>query len=162
MGKSRLIGGGERVGAVVARGEAEIGFQQLSELLPVDGIDHVTPLPAEVQKVTVFSAGVAVTTGGSNAAHAVDQVSLFARRSRRDHEKRIGTHRAELKAQGVPDVQIVQAVYQSIGPLTFINFRTQQPRTNPEQKENEGARHFQPIIPAVEQWDTLDAPNAYA
>ena len=40
---------GEPVGAVVARGEAEIGFQQVSELLPVAGIDYVGPLPAEIQ-----------------------------------------------------------------------------------------------------------------
>jgi len=71
MGKSQLIGGGERVGAVIARGEAEIGFQQLSELLPVAGIAHVTPLPAEVQKVSVFSAGVAVSTRDANAARAL-------------------------------------------------------------------------------------------
>jgi len=71
MGKSRLIGGGERVGAVIARGEAEIGFQQLSELLPVPGIDHVTPLPAEVQKVSVFSAGVATSTRDADAAQTV-------------------------------------------------------------------------------------------
>lgn len=57
--KSRLIGGGERVGAVVARGELEIGFQQISELLPVPGIAHITPLPPEVQKVSSFAAGVA-------------------------------------------------------------------------------------------------------
>ncbi|MFH1738927.1 MAG: substrate-binding domain-containing protein, partial [bacterium] len=63
-GKSRLIGKGERVGAVIARGEAEIGFQQISELLPVPGIAHITPLPPEVQKISVFSAGV--------AAHATD------------------------------------------------------------------------------------------
>ena len=71
MSKSRLIGGGERVGAVIARGEAEIGFQQLSELLPVPGIDHVTPLPPEVQKVSVFSAGVAISTKDPEAAHTV-------------------------------------------------------------------------------------------
>jgi molybdate transport system substrate-binding protein len=71
MSKSRLIGGGERVGAVVARGEAEIGFQQISELLPVQGIDHVTPLPPEVQKVSTFSAGVAANTSDSDAAHAL-------------------------------------------------------------------------------------------
>ena len=71
MSKSRLIGGGERVGAAVARGEAEIGFQQMSELLPVPGIDHVTPLPPEVQKVSVFSAGVAESTGDAKAAHVV-------------------------------------------------------------------------------------------
>src|SRR6266576_750053 len=71
ISKSRRIEGGERVGAVVARGEAEIGFQQLSELLPVAGIDHVTPLPPEVQKVSVFSAGVALSTRDSDAAHVV-------------------------------------------------------------------------------------------
>lgn len=59
--KSRLIGGGERVGAVVARGEVEIGLQQMSELLPVQGIAHITPLPEEVQKVTSFAAGVAAS-----------------------------------------------------------------------------------------------------
>jgi molybdate transport system substrate-binding protein len=71
MSKSRLIGGGERVGTVVARGEAEIGFQQMSELLPVPGIAHVTPLPPEVQKMSVFSAGVAMSTRDSDAARAV-------------------------------------------------------------------------------------------
>jgi len=68
--KSRRIEG-ERVGAAVARGEAEIGFQQISELLPVPGIDHVGPLPPEVQRVTVFSAGVAVGTRISEAAYAL-------------------------------------------------------------------------------------------
>ena len=56
-GKARMIPA-EPVGAVVARGEAEIGFQQISELLPDRGIDFVGPLPAEMQKVTVFSAAV--------------------------------------------------------------------------------------------------------
>jgi len=60
--KSRFVGGGERTGAVVARGEADIAFQQMSELLPVPGIAHITPLPPEVQKVSVFSAGVAATS----------------------------------------------------------------------------------------------------
>ncbi len=71
LSKSRRVEGGERVGAVIARGEAEIGFQQLSELLPVPGIDHVTPLPPEVQKVSVFSAGVARSTRDSEAAYTV-------------------------------------------------------------------------------------------
>ena len=70
MPKSRRIEG-ERVGAVVARGEAEVGFQQTSELLPVPGIDYVGPLPPEVQRVSVFSAGVAVGAGDSDAAHAL-------------------------------------------------------------------------------------------
>jgi molybdate transport system substrate-binding protein len=61
----------ERVGAVVARGEAEIGFQQISELLPVAGIDYVGPLPAEVQRMTVFSAGVAASAKSPEAAKAL-------------------------------------------------------------------------------------------
>lgn len=55
--KSRMIPA-EPVGKVVARGDAEIGFQQLSELKPIKGITIVGPIPAEVQKVTVFSAGI--------------------------------------------------------------------------------------------------------
>jgi molybdate transport system substrate-binding protein len=70
MGKSRRIER-ERVGAVVARGEAEIGFQQVSELLPVPGIDYVGPLPPEVQRVTVFSAGVAAASKNPDAARVV-------------------------------------------------------------------------------------------
>jgi molybdate transport system substrate-binding protein len=49
------------VGAAITRGDVHIGFQQISELLPVKGIDYVGPLPSEVQRVTVFSAGIAVT-----------------------------------------------------------------------------------------------------
>jgi molybdate transport system substrate-binding protein len=69
--KSRLIGGGERVGAVVARGELEIGFQQMSELLPVQGIAHITPLPPEVQRVTSFGAGVAAKCPDAALARSV-------------------------------------------------------------------------------------------
>ncbi len=61
----------ERVGTVVARGDAEIGFQQISELLPIPGIDYVGPLPPEVQKVTVFSAGVVVGAKEPDAARAL-------------------------------------------------------------------------------------------
>jgi molybdate transport system substrate-binding protein len=60
----------EPVGAVVARGEAEIGFQQVSELVHFQGIDYVGPLPAEVQRVTVFSAGIAAGTRDTHAARA--------------------------------------------------------------------------------------------
>ncbi len=69
--KSRLIGGGERVGAVVARGELDIGFQQFSELLPVPGIAHITSLPAEVQKVSSFAAGVAASSPDKVLAQVV-------------------------------------------------------------------------------------------
>ncbi|MBI2996927.1 MAG: substrate-binding domain-containing protein, partial [Deltaproteobacteria bacterium] len=70
IGRCRRIEG-ERVGAVVARGEAEIGFQQISELLPVPGIEYVGPLPPEVQRVSMFSAGVAVAARDSDAARAL-------------------------------------------------------------------------------------------
>src|SRR6267143_4395316 len=69
-GKSQRIES-ERVATVVARGDAEIGFQQISELLPVAGIDYVGPLPHEVQKVTVFSAGVAAGARAPDAARAL-------------------------------------------------------------------------------------------
>ena len=75
MSKSRRIDR-ERVGAVVARGEAEIGFQQISELLPEPGIDYVGPLPPEVQRVTVFSAGVAA--GSKNPAVARALIRFLA------------------------------------------------------------------------------------
>lgn len=71
MGKSRLIGGGVRVGTVVAAGEAEIGFQQMSELIPVPGIAHITPLPPELQKVSLFSAGVAASSTDPDLAYSV-------------------------------------------------------------------------------------------
>ena len=69
--KSRMITGGERTGAVVARGEADIAFQQMSELLPVRGIEHVTPLPPEVQKVTQFLAGVGANSSDPALAREV-------------------------------------------------------------------------------------------
>jgi molybdate transport system substrate-binding protein len=62
---------GEPAGTVVARGEAEIGFQQISELLPVPGIDLVGPLPPDVQEITVFSAGVHVASKAPDAARAL-------------------------------------------------------------------------------------------
>ncbi len=73
LGKCRLVGGGERVGAVMARGELDIGFQQISELLPVPGIAHITPLPPELQKVSVFSAGVAASSPEAALARKVIQ-----------------------------------------------------------------------------------------
>lgn len=64
-----------RVGTVVARGEAEIGFQQLSELLEVPGVDVVGALPAEVQRVTVVSAGL--VAGAANVDAARRYVEYF-------------------------------------------------------------------------------------
>jgi len=64
---------GEPAGASVARGEAEIGFQQMSELLPVPGIDIVGPLPPDVQKITTFSVGLHARANEPDAANALVQ-----------------------------------------------------------------------------------------
>jgi len=68
MRKSHLIGGGVRTGAVVARGDADVCCQQISEMLPVEGIAHITPLPPELQKVSYFAAGVGVNSPDKAAA----------------------------------------------------------------------------------------------
>jgi len=59
------------VGGVVATGEFEIGFQQISELRPVKGIDIVGPLPPGAQKVTVFAAGIPTSATHPEAAKAL-------------------------------------------------------------------------------------------
>jgi ABC-type molybdate transport system substrate-binding protein len=64
--KSKVIEAYERVGDAVARGDVEIGFQQVSELRPVPGITIVGPLPEGAQQVTIFSA--AIVKGAKNAA----------------------------------------------------------------------------------------------
>ena len=68
--KARMIPA-EPVGAVVARGEAEIGFQQISELKPIRGIDLVGPLPSELQQITIFSAGIVAGSKDPDAARAL-------------------------------------------------------------------------------------------
>jgi molybdate transport system substrate-binding protein len=59
------------VGEIVAHGDAEIGFQQISELKPVAGIDIVGPLPEELQQITVFSAGIATVSKEPEAGRAL-------------------------------------------------------------------------------------------
>jgi molybdate transport system substrate-binding protein len=59
------------VGTLVASGEAEIGFQQVSELSHFPGVDFVGPLPAEVQQITTFACGLQVGAKGSDAAKAL-------------------------------------------------------------------------------------------
>jgi molybdate transport system substrate-binding protein len=59
------------VGTLVARGEVELGFQQLSELLHVEGIDVVGPLPPKIQVETAFSAAVCTASSRPAAARAL-------------------------------------------------------------------------------------------
>ena len=68
--KCRMIPA-EPVGLVVARGEGEVGFQQISELKPIAGIELLGPLPSEVQKVTIFSAGIVVGAKEPDAGKAL-------------------------------------------------------------------------------------------
>ena len=71
-GKTRKIEA-DPVGGVVATGEFEIGFQQISELRPVKGIDIVGELPPGAQRVTVFAAGIPVTATNPEGAKALIQ-----------------------------------------------------------------------------------------
>ena len=60
---------GVPIGELVARGEAEIGFQQISELYPVAGI-QIAPLPSEIQHTIIFAAGVPTAASEPDAARA--------------------------------------------------------------------------------------------
>ena len=62
---------GVPAGSIVARGEAELAFQQVSELLPVPGIELVGPLPPDVQEITIFSAGLHAKAPHPDAARAL-------------------------------------------------------------------------------------------
>jgi molybdate transport system substrate-binding protein len=66
----------ERVASVVARGEAELGFQQVSELLPIPGVDFIGELPPEAQKTVLFSAGI--TNNVSNLGASRDLITFLA------------------------------------------------------------------------------------
>ena len=69
--KTRQVPSGGTVGPIIASGEAEIGFQQISELVHVPGVDFVGPLPPDIQHVTVFSAGLHAGAKQPNAAKAL-------------------------------------------------------------------------------------------
>ncbi len=62
---------GVPVGELVARGEAELGFQQWSELMHLGGIEVLGPLPRAIQIETVFSGAVAATSQRADAVHAL-------------------------------------------------------------------------------------------
>src|SRR6516164_6868282 len=68
--KAKLIPGGA-VAEHVAKGEAELGIHQISEILPVKGVTLVGPLPAEIQNYTVYAAGLGAHTQAQDAAKAL-------------------------------------------------------------------------------------------
>jgi molybdate transport system substrate-binding protein len=69
--KSTVPAPGVAVGDLVARGEVELGFHQVSELLPVAGIDFLGPLPAPIQGTTVFTGGIQTGAPQPDAARAL-------------------------------------------------------------------------------------------
>ena len=69
--KLKVAPGGTPVGTLIAKGEADIGFQQVSELLPVAGIDYIGPLPPDIQQITVFAAGLHTNAKETEAAKAL-------------------------------------------------------------------------------------------
>jgi molybdate transport system substrate-binding protein len=69
--KHRTVPSGGTVGTIVASGDAEIGFQQVSELVHIAGIDYIGPLPSDVQCITVFSCGLQTGAPQPEAAKAL-------------------------------------------------------------------------------------------
>lgn len=69
--KLKQTASGVFVGSVIASGEVEIGFQQVSELSQYEGVDYVGPLPAEVQNYTTFSSGILSNANEAEAARAL-------------------------------------------------------------------------------------------
>ena len=65
-----LIHGGA-VAEHIAKGEAELGIHQISEILPVKGITLVGPLPAEIQNYTTYAAGLGAAAKDNEAAKAL-------------------------------------------------------------------------------------------
>jgi molybdate transport system substrate-binding protein len=70
-GKLKQTPTGVFVGSIIASGEAEIGFQQVSELLNFPGLDYLGPLPTDIQFVTVFSGGIIVGAKEAEPARAL-------------------------------------------------------------------------------------------
>jgi molybdate transport system substrate-binding protein len=62
---------GVPVGTLVANGVAEVGFQQLSELQNLAGVEVVGPLPPAIQSITIFSGGISANCNNPNAARAL-------------------------------------------------------------------------------------------
>jgi len=70
-GKLKQTPSGVFVGTLIATGETEVGFQQISELTHFDGIDYVGPLPGNLQRMTMFSAAIHTGAKQADAARAL-------------------------------------------------------------------------------------------
>ena len=67
----RGVPSGGTIGTIVASGDCEIGFQQISELVHIKGIDYVGPLPPDVQRVTIFATGIPAGASNPDGARAL-------------------------------------------------------------------------------------------
>ncbi|VXC90842.1 Molybdate transport system substrate-binding protein [Burkholderia sp. 8Y] len=113
--KSVFVGNGERTGAVVARGEADIAFQQISELRPVKGIAHITPIPPELQATVWVAAGVPVWSRNVELARSVVRFLSSA-----DAAAAIEQSGLEL-IEGVPDAVPYSSPEAAIAPAEAVN-----------------------------------------
>lgn len=77
--KTKQPPSGVQVGELLVRGDADLGFQQISELQHVKGIQYLGPLPAEIQNMTVYSLGIHAATTERNAAQALASFLTSAR-----------------------------------------------------------------------------------
>ena len=75
------------IGLFLVRGEADLGVQQMPELMAVSGIDIVGPLPKEIQAVTVFSAGLSTGARDADAGNGVHQIPGNAASRRGDESQ---------------------------------------------------------------------------
>ncbi len=69
--KFRSVPSGGTIGSIVASGDCEIGFQQVSELVHISGTTYVGPLPPEAQRITVFSSGIQTGAANPDGARAL-------------------------------------------------------------------------------------------
>ena len=79
---------GVLVATLLARGDVDIGFQQLSELMNVPGVDVIGPLPPEIQDVTIFAG--AVCTSSSQFAATFELLEFCASPQSEETKRRHG------------------------------------------------------------------------
>jgi len=90
---------GAQISELLAKGEADLGFQQVTELLHAKGIDYIGPLPDKVQKYTVWSAGLHVAAPNPDAGRAFIQAVLGPKSA--DAIRRTGLEPTPMRAEAV-------------------------------------------------------------